>query len=54
MALRRLTGEFMSTTGTPRFRTFLGLDHMRLTCRYGGRDMRLTDVKGNVTYEVVQ
>jgi hypothetical protein len=26
----------------------LGLDHERLTYRYAGRDMRLTDVEGNV------
>jgi uncharacterized protein (DUF1501 family) len=26
----------------------LGLDHQRLTYRYAGRDMRLTDVKGVV------
>jgi len=26
----------------------LGLDHKRLTYRFGGRDMRLTDVHGNV------
>jgi hypothetical protein len=26
----------------------LGLDHERLTYRYAGRDMRLTDVKGVV------
>jgi hypothetical protein len=26
----------------------LGLDHQRLTYRYAGRDVRLTDVKGNV------
>ena len=26
----------------------LGLDHERLTFRYGGRDFRLTDVAGNV------
>jgi hypothetical protein len=26
----------------------LGLDHERLTFRYGGRDFRLTDVKGKV------
>ena len=26
----------------------LGLDHQRLTYRYGGRDYRLTDVYGNV------
>ncbi|MFO0902293.1 MAG: DUF1501 domain-containing protein [Pirellulales bacterium] len=31
----------------------LGLDHERLTYRYGGRDMRLTDVKGQVVKEVV-
>jgi len=26
----------------------LGLDHKRLTFNYGGRDLRLTDVYGNV------
>jgi uncharacterized protein (DUF1501 family) len=26
----------------------LGLDHTRLTFRHGGRDFRLTDVRGNV------
>jgi hypothetical protein len=31
----------------------LGLDHERLTYRYAGRDMRLTDVKGNVVKEIV-
>ncbi len=31
----------------------LGLDHEKLTCRHAGRDMRLTDVKGNVVKEVI-
>ena len=31
----------------------LGLDHERLTFRYGGRDMRLTDVHGNVVKEIL-
>ncbi|MBI1832390.1 MAG: DUF1501 domain-containing protein [Planctomycetes bacterium] len=31
----------------------LGLDHERLTYRYAGRDMRLTDVRGHVVREVV-
>ncbi|MEQ8789909.1 MAG: DUF1501 domain-containing protein [Pirellulaceae bacterium] len=31
----------------------LGLDHQRLTYRYAGRDMRLTDVKGNVVKDIV-
>ncbi len=31
----------------------LGLDHERLTYRHGGRDFRLTDVKGNVVHEVL-
>ena len=31
----------------------LGLDHERLTFRYAGRDMRLTDVKGNVVKDVI-
>lgn len=31
----------------------LGIDHKRLTYRFGGRDMRLTDVKGNVITAIV-
>ncbi|MBY0504065.1 MAG: DUF1501 domain-containing protein [Bryobacteraceae bacterium] len=31
----------------------LGLDHKRLTYRYSGRDMRLTDVHGNVVREIL-
>jgi len=31
----------------------LGLEHTKLTYRYAGREMRLTDVKGNVVKEVV-
>jgi uncharacterized protein (DUF1501 family) len=31
----------------------LGLDHEKLTYRYGGRDFRLTDVHGRVVHEVV-
>jgi uncharacterized protein (DUF1501 family) len=31
----------------------LGLDHERLTYRYAGRDMRLTDVKGSVVKEII-
>ena len=31
----------------------LGLDHERLTFRYAGRDMRLTDVKGNVVNDIL-
>ena len=31
----------------------LGFDHTRLTYRHAGRDMRLTDVKGNVVKDVV-
>jgi Protein of unknown function (DUF1501) len=31
----------------------LGLDHEKLTFRYSGRDMRLTDVKGNVVKEIL-
>ena len=32
----------------------LGLDHERLTYRYGGRDFRLTDVHGRVLREILQ
>ncbi|TWT63508.1 DUF1501 domain-containing protein [Rubinisphaera italica] len=31
----------------------LGLNHEQLTYRYAGRDMRLTDVKGNVVQEIM-
>jgi hypothetical protein len=31
----------------------LGLDHTRLTYRYSGRDMRLTDVHGNLIREIL-
>lgn len=31
----------------------LGVDHTRSTYRFGGRDMRLTDVKGHVLTEIV-
>jgi hypothetical protein len=31
----------------------LGLNHEKLTYRYAGRDMRLTDVKGNVVKDVI-
>jgi hypothetical protein len=31
----------------------LGLDHTRLTFRFSGRDMRLTDVHGNVIHDIL-
>ena len=31
----------------------MGLDHERLTYRYGGRDYRLTDVHGQVVRAIV-
>jgi hypothetical protein len=31
----------------------MGIDHERLTYRFGGRDFRLTDVHGNVVQEIV-
>ena len=31
----------------------LGLDHERLTFRYGGRDFRLTDVHGRVVKDIL-
>ena len=30
----------------------LGIDHLKLTYRYAGRDFRLTDVYGNVVHEL--
>ncbi len=32
----------------------LGVDHKRLTFRFGGRDMRLTDVHGEVVKEILR
>jgi hypothetical protein len=32
---------------------FLGIDHKRLTFRFGGRDMRLTDVHGELIREII-
>ena len=31
----------------------MGLDHTKLIYRYSGRDMRLTDVHGNVVKEIL-
>ena len=31
----------------------LGFDHEQLTYRHGGRDFRLTDVSGNVVYDIL-
>ncbi|GIW94363.1 MAG: sulfatase [Pirellulaceae bacterium] len=31
----------------------LGIDHTRLTFHFGGRDMRLTDVKGHVLHDII-
>jgi hypothetical protein len=31
----------------------LGLDHLRLTYSYAGRDFRLTDVHGNVVHDLI-
>ena len=31
----------------------LGIDHEKLTYRYGGRDFRLTDVHGKVIKDVL-
>jgi hypothetical protein len=31
----------------------MGIDHMRLTYRYAGRDFRLTDVAGNVVGDIL-
>ncbi|MCA9147621.1 MAG: DUF1501 domain-containing protein, partial [Planctomycetales bacterium] len=31
----------------------LGIDHLRLTYRYAGRDFRLTDVYGEVVHDLL-
>jgi len=46
----------MRSTLTPWLATILhllGLDHERLTYRYGGRDMSLTDTHGKVILSII-
>ena len=31
----------------------LGMDHTQLTYRYNGRDMRLTDVHGEIAHQII-
>ena len=31
----------------------MGIDHSKLTYRYSGRDFRLTDVFGNIQYDII-
>lgn len=31
----------------------LAFDHQKLTCRFSGRDFRLTDVAGNVAHKIL-
>jgi hypothetical protein len=31
----------------------MGIDHLRLTFPYQGRDFRLTDVHGNVVHDIL-
>jgi hypothetical protein len=31
----------------------LGLDHLKLTYKFAGRDFRLTDVEGEVVHEIL-
>jgi hypothetical protein len=31
----------------------LGMDHERLTYRYGGRDFRLTDIAGEIVHPIL-
>ena len=32
----------------------MGVDHTKLTYRYSGRDFRLTDVFGNIQYDIIK
>jgi len=31
----------------------MGIDHTKLTCRFSGRDFRLTDVSRNVITDII-
>ncbi|NBP81368.1 DUF1501 domain-containing protein [bacterium] len=33
--------------------SILGIDHKQLTFRFGGRDVRLTDVEGHVLHDIL-
>jgi len=54
-ALRGKYAEWILENRHPAILTLhlLGLDHERLTYRYAGRDMRLTDVKGRVVTDII-
>jgi hypothetical protein len=47
-------GRMHSTDLHATLLALMGLDHERLTYRYGGRDFRLTDVAGNVATEIME
>jgi hypothetical protein len=49
---KAVEGRMHSTDLHATLLALLGLDHEQLTYRYGGRDFRLTDVKGRVVEEI--
>ncbi len=50
--LHAVDGRMHTTDLHATLLALMGLDHTRLTYRYGGRDFRLTDVAGNVVSEI--
>lgn len=50
--LHAIDGRMHTTDLHATLLALMGLDHTRLTYRYGGRDFRLTDVSGNVVNEI--
>ena len=42
-----------STTCTRRCLYLMGIEHEKLTYRFSGRDIRLTDVYGNVLHDII-
>jgi hypothetical protein len=50
--INAISGRMHTTDLHATLLALMGLDHERLTYRYGGRDFRLTDVAGNVMTEI--
>ncbi|MDB6072010.1 MAG: hypothetical protein JWL81_3181 [Verrucomicrobiales bacterium] len=52
LGIKAVTGRMHTNDLHATLLALMGLDHERLTWRYGGRDFRLTDVAGSVATEI--
>ena len=49
----RWINHYRYTIFTPPYLHLLGIDHEELTYRFSGRDIRLTDVHGKITEDIL-